>query len=66
MGDKYNDDFHLVLNGVNIARLNNGEEVTINNLGRSRTWLLFSNLEGSSVIVASRRIDISQYTLGVS
>jgi hypothetical protein len=42
MGDKYNDDFQLVLNGSNIARLTNGEEVRINNLGKSRsdqsTW----------------------------
>jgi hypothetical protein len=37
MGQKYNDDFKLTLNGVNIARLPDGQPVTINNLGRSKT-----------------------------
>ena len=42
MGQKYNDEFQLLVNGINVAKLNNGQDVTINNLGSSKsnpaTW----------------------------
>ena len=41
MGKKYNDEFQLMLNNVNIAKLPDGREVTINNLGTGQlpqTW----------------------------
>ncbi|MEP6517546.1 choice-of-anchor L domain-containing protein [Microcoleus vaginatus] len=31
-GSKYNDDFELLLNGINLAKLSDGKTVTINNL----------------------------------
>ncbi|MEG4028706.1 MULTISPECIES: choice-of-anchor L family PEP-CTERM protein [unclassified Microcoleus] len=31
-GSKYNDDFELLLNGTNLAKLSDGKKVTINNL----------------------------------
>jgi len=49
MGEKYNDDFQLLLNGANIAKLTNGRNVAINNLGASSrdmyvSFLVFSVL----------------------
>ena len=37
MGQKYNDAFYMRLNGRNIAKLTNQQDVTINNLGASKT-----------------------------
>jgi hypothetical protein len=36
MGTAYNDNFRLLLNDINIAKLTNGMDVTINNLGASK------------------------------
>jgi hypothetical protein len=37
MGQKYNDVFQLLVNGINVAKLSNGQDVTINNLGSSKS-----------------------------
>merc|ERR1719197_124220 len=41
-GTNYNDDFKILVDGENVAKLPNGKEVTINNLGGNKddqtTW----------------------------